>query len=93
MLALVSVTLDPGSMLVLALFGLVAGFLASKVMTGHGRGLLAAVILVLGAPPLILYALRRRSWFTREAGDDTHAGSSAPNAGAKRGAAAAPAAA
>jgi amino acid transporter len=50
---------------------------------------LAAVILILGAPPLIFYALRKPSWITHEAGDDTHAGSSAPKAGAKGGAAAA----
>ena len=39
MIALVSVTLDPGSILIWALIGLVAGFLASKVMTGHGKGI------------------------------------------------------
>jgi uncharacterized membrane protein YeaQ/YmgE (transglycosylase-associated protein family) len=50
MLALVSITLDPGSILVWALIGLVAGFLASKVMTGHGMGLLADMVVgVVGA--------------------------------------------
>jgi uncharacterized membrane protein YeaQ/YmgE (transglycosylase-associated protein family) len=44
MLALVSVTLDPGSLFVWALIGLVAGFLASKVMTGHGMGLLGDIV-------------------------------------------------
>src|ERR1017187_950613 len=44
MLALVSVTLDPGSILVWALIGLIAGFLASKVMTGHGKGVLADIV-------------------------------------------------
>jgi uncharacterized membrane protein YeaQ/YmgE (transglycosylase-associated protein family) len=50
MLALVSVTLDPGSIMVWALIGLVAGFLASKVMTGHGMCLLADIVVgVVGA--------------------------------------------
>jgi uncharacterized membrane protein YeaQ/YmgE (transglycosylase-associated protein family) len=50
MLALVSVTLDPGSILIWALIGLVAGFLASKVMTGHGKGVLMDVVVgILGA--------------------------------------------
>ena len=39
MVALVSVTLDPESILVWALIGLIAGFLASRVMIGHGLGL------------------------------------------------------
>ena len=45
MLALVSVTLDPGSILVWALIGLIAGFLASKVMTGHGKGIVADIVI------------------------------------------------
>jgi uncharacterized membrane protein YeaQ/YmgE (transglycosylase-associated protein family) len=50
MLALVPVTLDAGSLLVWALIGLVAGFLASKVMTGHGKGIVADVVIgVIGA--------------------------------------------
>jgi uncharacterized membrane protein YeaQ/YmgE (transglycosylase-associated protein family) len=50
MLALVSVTLDPGSLLVWALIGLIAGFLASKVMTGHGKGIVADIVVgVIGA--------------------------------------------
>ena len=50
MVALVSVTLDPGSILVWALIGLVAGFLASRVMTGHGMGLLGDIVVgVVGA--------------------------------------------
>ena len=44
MVALVSVTLDPGSILVWALIGLVAGFLASRVMLGHGMGLLGDIV-------------------------------------------------
>jgi uncharacterized membrane protein YeaQ/YmgE (transglycosylase-associated protein family) len=44
MVALVSVTLDPESILVWALIGLVAGFLASRVMTGHGMGLLGDIV-------------------------------------------------
>ncbi len=50
MLALVSVTLDPGSLLVWALIGLIAGFLASKVMTGHGKGVVTDIVVgVIGA--------------------------------------------
>ncbi len=50
MLALVSVTFDPGSILVWALIGLIAGFLASKVMTGHGKGIVTDVVIgVIGA--------------------------------------------
>jgi|SRR5580700_3660068 uncharacterized membrane protein YeaQ/YmgE (transglycosylase-associated protein family) len=50
MLALVSITFDPGSILIWALIGLVAGFLASKVMTGHGLGLLGDMVVgVVGA--------------------------------------------
>jgi uncharacterized membrane protein YeaQ/YmgE (transglycosylase-associated protein family) len=50
MLALVSVTFDPGSILVWVLIGLIAGFLASKVMTGHGKGIVTDVVIgVIGA--------------------------------------------
>ena len=50
MLALVSVTLYPGSILVWALIGLIAGFLASKVMTGRGKGIVADIVIgVIGA--------------------------------------------
>jgi uncharacterized membrane protein YeaQ/YmgE (transglycosylase-associated protein family) len=50
MVALVSVTLDPGSILVWALIGLVAGFLASRVMLGHGMGLLGDIVVgIVGA--------------------------------------------
>ena len=50
MVALVSVTLDPGSILVWALIGLVAGFLASRVMIGHGMGLLGDIVVgIVGA--------------------------------------------
>ncbi|MGA7986917.1 MAG: GlsB/YeaQ/YmgE family stress response membrane protein [Candidatus Dormiibacterota bacterium] len=50
MIALVSVTLDPGSILVWALIGLVAGFLASKVMTGHGKGIVMDIVVgIIGA--------------------------------------------
>ena len=45
MIALVSVTLDPGSILIWALIGLVAGFLASKVMTGHGKGIVMDMVI------------------------------------------------
>ncbi len=44
MLALTPITLDPGSILIWALIGLVAGFLASKVMTGHGKGMVTDVV-------------------------------------------------
>jgi uncharacterized membrane protein YeaQ/YmgE (transglycosylase-associated protein family) len=50
MLALVSVTFDPGSILVWALIGLVAGFLASKVMTGRGKGIVTDLVIgIIGA--------------------------------------------
>lgn len=50
MVALVSVTLDPESILVWALIGLVAGFLASRVMTGHGLGLVGDIVVgIVGA--------------------------------------------
>lgn len=50
MLALVSVTLDPWSILVWALIGLIAGFLASKVMTGHGKGVVTDIVVgIIGA--------------------------------------------
>ena len=50
MLELVSVTFDAGSILVWAVIGLIAGFLASKVMTGHGKGIVADIVVgVIGA--------------------------------------------
>lgn len=50
MVALVSITLDPESILVWALIGLVAGFLASRVMTGHGLGLVGDIVVgIVGA--------------------------------------------
>jgi uncharacterized membrane protein YeaQ/YmgE (transglycosylase-associated protein family) len=50
MIALVSVTFDAGSILVWALIGLIAGFLASKVMTGHGKGIVTDIVVgVIGA--------------------------------------------
>src|ERR1017187_2751656 len=50
MLALVSVTLDPGSILVWALIGLIACLLASKVRAGHGKGIGADIVIgVIGA--------------------------------------------
>jgi uncharacterized membrane protein YeaQ/YmgE (transglycosylase-associated protein family) len=50
MIALVSVTLDPGSILIWALIGLIAGFLASKVMTGHGKGIVMDIVVgIIGA--------------------------------------------
>jgi uncharacterized membrane protein YeaQ/YmgE (transglycosylase-associated protein family) len=50
MLALVSVTFDPGSILIWALIGLVAGYLASKVMTGHGKGVVTDIVVgIIGA--------------------------------------------
>jgi uncharacterized membrane protein YeaQ/YmgE (transglycosylase-associated protein family) len=50
MLALVSVTFDPGSILIWTLIGLVAGFLASKVMTGKGKGIVTDIVIgIIGA--------------------------------------------
>ena len=44
MVALVSITFDPESLFVWALIGLIAGFLASRVMTGHGMGLVGDIL-------------------------------------------------
>ncbi len=50
MLGLVTVTFEPGSLLVWALIGLIAGFLASKVMTGHGKGIVVDIVVgIIGA--------------------------------------------
>jgi uncharacterized membrane protein YeaQ/YmgE (transglycosylase-associated protein family) len=43
-IALVTVTFDPGSIFIWLLIGLIAGFLASKVRTGHGKGLIADIV-------------------------------------------------
>jgi len=46
----VTLTLDPGTILIWALIGLVAGFLASRVVTGHGKGVVADIVVgIIGA--------------------------------------------
>ena len=46
----ISITIDPYTVLVWAVIGLVAGFLASKLMLGHGMGLLGDVVVgIIGA--------------------------------------------
>jgi uncharacterized membrane protein YeaQ/YmgE (transglycosylase-associated protein family) len=40
----VTITIDPGSILIWAVIGLVAGYLASRVVTGHGMGVVADVV-------------------------------------------------
>ena len=46
----VTITLDPLTLLTWAFVGLVAGFLASRVMLGHGMGILADIVVgVVGA--------------------------------------------
>ena len=46
----VTLTLDPGTILLWAFIGLVAGFLASKVVTGRGKGVVADIVVgILGA--------------------------------------------
>jgi uncharacterized membrane protein YeaQ/YmgE (transglycosylase-associated protein family) len=46
----VTLTLDPGTILLWAFIGLVAGFLASKVVTGRGKGVLADIVVgIIGA--------------------------------------------
>jgi uncharacterized membrane protein YeaQ/YmgE (transglycosylase-associated protein family) len=46
----VTLTLDPGTILIWAAIGLVAGFLASKVVTGRGKGILADIVVgIIGA--------------------------------------------
>jgi uncharacterized membrane protein YeaQ/YmgE (transglycosylase-associated protein family) len=42
-LGLVTVAFDPSAIVIWAFIGLVAGFLASKVMMGHGMGLFADI--------------------------------------------------
>jgi uncharacterized membrane protein YeaQ/YmgE (transglycosylase-associated protein family) len=44
MLGLVTITLDPVDLLVWALIGLVVGFLATRVMLGHGLGVAADLV-------------------------------------------------
>jgi uncharacterized membrane protein YeaQ/YmgE (transglycosylase-associated protein family) len=39
----ITIAIDPGTVLVWVLIGLVAGFLASKVMLGHGMGVFADI--------------------------------------------------
>ena len=47
---LASITLDPVSILIWLLIGLVAGFLASKLVRGHGLGLIGDIVVgLLGA--------------------------------------------
>jgi uncharacterized membrane protein YeaQ/YmgE (transglycosylase-associated protein family) len=46
----VTITLDAGTILLWAFIGLVAGFLASKVVTGHGKGLVTDMVVgIIGA--------------------------------------------
>jgi uncharacterized membrane protein YeaQ/YmgE (transglycosylase-associated protein family) len=46
----VTLTLDPGTILLWAFIGLVAGFLASKVVTGRGKGVVADIVVgIIGA--------------------------------------------
>jgi uncharacterized membrane protein YeaQ/YmgE (transglycosylase-associated protein family) len=50
MVGSVTLTLDPGTILLWAFIGLVAGFLASKVVTGRGKGVLADIVVgIIGA--------------------------------------------
>ncbi|MBV8195315.1 MAG: GlsB/YeaQ/YmgE family stress response membrane protein [Candidatus Dormibacteraeota bacterium] len=42
-LGAVTITIDPVAVLVWIIIGLVAGFLASRVMLGHGMGLIADI--------------------------------------------------
>jgi uncharacterized membrane protein YeaQ/YmgE (transglycosylase-associated protein family) len=44
MLGIVTITLDPVELLVWALIGLVVGFLATRVMLGHGLGMGADIV-------------------------------------------------
>jgi uncharacterized membrane protein YeaQ/YmgE (transglycosylase-associated protein family) len=46
----VTLNLDPGTILLWAFIGLVAGFLASKVVTGRGKGILGDIVVgIIGA--------------------------------------------
>jgi len=50
MFGAVTISLDFGTILIWALIGLVAGFLASKLVTGHGKGVFADIIVgIIGA--------------------------------------------
>jgi uncharacterized membrane protein YeaQ/YmgE (transglycosylase-associated protein family) len=40
----VTITLDPGQILIWALIGLIAGFLASHIVTGRGKGLVTDMV-------------------------------------------------
>jgi uncharacterized membrane protein YeaQ/YmgE (transglycosylase-associated protein family) len=49
-LSAISITIDPYTILVWAAIGLAAGFLASKLMLGHGMGLLGDIVVgIIGA--------------------------------------------
>jgi uncharacterized membrane protein YeaQ/YmgE (transglycosylase-associated protein family) len=46
----VTLTLDPGTILLWAFIGLVAGFLASRVVTGRGKGVVSDIVVgIIGA--------------------------------------------
>jgi uncharacterized membrane protein YeaQ/YmgE (transglycosylase-associated protein family) len=50
MVAIVTIALDPYTVLLWAFIGLVAGFLASKVVLGHGTGMLTDIAIgIVGA--------------------------------------------
>lgn len=65
---------------VASLAALVLGFVPPSGLSGIPPKLypfvMLAVIVVLGGPPLLFYALRKPSWETAPAGDDTHEGDS-----------------
>jgi uncharacterized membrane protein YeaQ/YmgE (transglycosylase-associated protein family) len=44
LLSSISITLDPGTILIWAVIGLIAGFLASHLVTGSGKGVLGDMI-------------------------------------------------
>jgi uncharacterized membrane protein YeaQ/YmgE (transglycosylase-associated protein family) len=49
-LSAISITIDPYTILVWAVIGLVAGFIASKLMLGHGMGLIGDIVVgIIGA--------------------------------------------
>ncbi|MFN2583105.1 MAG: GlsB/YeaQ/YmgE family stress response membrane protein [Candidatus Dormibacteria bacterium] len=49
-LGAVTITIDPTTVLVWIIIGLVAGFLASRVMLGHGMGIAADIVVgIIGA--------------------------------------------
>jgi glutamate:GABA antiporter len=72
-----AMTLVAGIGFAASLAAFLLGFVPPSGLSGIPASIypyvVGAVILALGAPPLVFYALRKPSWVTAEIGDDTHA--------------------